>query len=146
MINELGLTAQFITKTLTEDPTLQKLIEGRVFRNIAPPNAGTPYIIFSLVPTPSDIVAIGGRKRIATKPLYLINAVAEGPDDTIADAIADALDNAINGAQDLVGATGLIVQGCYRIMPIDYAKEDDGFTYWYRGGHYQFFVDKTTPG
>lgn len=146
MINELGLLSQFIVSTLQADPTLQQLISGRVYRNIAPANAGTPYIIFSLVPTTSDITAIGGRKRIATKPLYLIKGVSVGPDDTIADNIADALDNAIVGAQDLVGASGLIVQGCYREMPIDYAQEDDGFTFWYRGGHYRFFVDKTTPG
>ena len=138
-MNELGLTAQFITTLLTADEEITALVADRIYRNHRPPNGGLPCIVFSLVSS-IDKQAIGARQRLFTRPLYTIKAITEGTDDTVGDAIATRVDEVISGQSDFVGVGGLVKLGVYRTEAIEFVEPKDGKQYNHIGGQYRFFV------
>lgn len=139
--NELGKTSAFLVSKLTNDATVASLVGTRIHRNRRPPDGPLPCIVFSLIGSP-DVQAIGARQRLFTRPLYLIKAITEGTDDTVGDAIATAIDNALVGQSDFVGSDGLVKLGVYRTEPIEYVEEVDGVQYNHIGGQYRIFVHR----
>lgn len=140
-MNELGLTSQFITELLLNDTTLNGLVGERVYRNVRPPNGLLPCIVFQLIASP-DVQAIGCRQRLFTRPVYLVKALTEGTDDTVGDAIATAIDNALVGQSDFVGTGGLVKLGVYRLEPVEYVEQVEDVQYNHVGGQYRIFVHR----
>jgi hypothetical protein len=138
-MNELGLTATFLRDLLTNDATVFALVGDRIHRNRVPPNSGLPCIVFSLIGS-VDKNAIGADQRLFTRPLYLVKAVTEGTDDTMGDAIATAIDNALMGKSDFTGSGGLVKLGCFREELVEYPEEVNGVQYNHIGGRYRLFV------
>lgn len=141
-MNELNLTAQYIYNTLLNNQKVYDLVQERIFRNAAPPDAGTPCIIFNF-DSGLDVNAIGHDQRLFTRPIFLIKAVTVDTDTVPVGDISDAIDEALVGKSDLLGASGLVVQGVYRESPVDFWEDSAGLRYNYMGGYYRLFVHKT---
>ena len=141
--HELGKVSAFLVSKLTNDPTVAGLVGMRVHRNVRPPDGPLPCIVFQLIASP-DVQAIGADQRLFTRPTYLVKAITEGTDDTVGDAIADAIDNALVGQSDFVGSGGLVTLGVYRTDPIEYVEQVEGVQYNHIGGNYRLFVQRVS--
>jgi uncharacterized protein DUF3168 len=139
-INELGLCADFLFEQLTGHAPLTALVGDRVYRDLAPPGAVLPYVIFGFV-VGVDRNAMGSRSIMFTRPIYDIKGVVQGTDSAAADAIADAVHGAVNGKQRLDVAVGeLVVLGVRRESLIEFIELRDDMTYIHRGGTYRTFA------
>lgn len=138
-INEGGLAAEFLFEQLTGDATLAGLVGDRVYRNLAPPGATLPYVVFGFV-AGLDRNAVGSRSIMFTRPFYDIKGVVAGTDSAAADAIADAIHAAVNGKQRLDVAAGeLVVLGCRRESLVEFVEMTEDQQYIHRGGSYRLF-------
>ena len=138
-INEMGLTADFVYEQLTGDVTLAALVGSRVYRNLAPPGAALPYVIFGFVAS-VDRNNVGSRSIMFTRPILDIKGVVAGTDSAAADAIADAIHGAVNGKQRLDVSVGeLIILGCRRENIIEFVELTEDQQYCHRGGEYRLF-------
>lgn len=139
-INELGLTAEFLFQQLTGHEPLADLVGARVYRDLAPPGAALPYVIFGFV-AGVDRNAMGSRSIMFTRPHFDIKGVVRGTNSADADAIADAIHGAVNGKQRLDVAVGeLVVLGVRRESLIEFPELLDDVQYLHRGGTYRCFV------
>jgi hypothetical protein len=140
-VNEVKYAADFVYDKLAAHSDVIALVQDRIFRDIAPPTANLPYITFTLISS-VDKNAIGARKRLFTRPLFLVKAVTEGTDERPADLIASAIDDALMGQNDLVGTDGVVKLGVYREACVSYVEEEQGVLYRHNGGNYRLFVHK----
>jgi len=139
-INEGGLAAEFVFEELTGDATLTALVGSRVYRNLAPPGATLPYVVWTFVAS-VDRNAVGSRSIMFTRPILDIKGVVPGTDSAAADAIADAIHGAVNGKQRLDVAVGeLVVLGCRRESLIEFVEMTEDQQYIHRGGSYRLMV------
>jgi hypothetical protein len=112
-MHEPAIIAKVIKERLQSDATIQRIVEKRVYRNLAPYNGGKcavsyPFILFSLVSGGSDVRA--GCERIVTYPLYQIVVEHDGiapcsareAIDTILGRIADLFDGYSETREGLV--------------------------------------------
>jgi hypothetical protein len=138
-INELGLCAEFLFEQLTGHGPLVALVGDRVYRDLAPPGAVLPYVVFSFV-AGVDRNAVGSRSIMFTRPIWDIKAIVQGTDGAAADAIADAVHGAVNGKQRLDVADGeLVVLGVRRESLLEFPELRDDVQYLHRGGTYRVF-------
>lgn len=140
-VNEAKYAADFIYDLLAAHQGIIDTVSDRIFRLIAPPNAILPYVTFTFISS-VDKNAIGARKRLFTRPIYLVKAVTEGTDERPGDLIATHIDNALMGQNDLVGTDGVVKLGVFREGIVEYVEEEQGIQYRHIGGNYRVFVHK----
>lgn len=121
----------WIEAQLAADAALQTIVQGRVYRYVAPPAAKLPFIVLS-VNGSADVNGIGVT-RLATNHEPIVRVV--GAMDMISDLTTAA--QCVDG--DLVAGTGSQV-GCLRISPLSYTTLENGQYYRHVGGRYQMFT------
>lgn len=125
----------WIRQTFLDDAAAQAIVSGRIFANMALPEAESPYIVYQLMS--SESVSFIGGSRLWDNSLFLVKAVAKTPeyDSSILTPIVDRIDDLFHDATgEFDGVTiftsqyertieytddeGYVHLGCeYRILP-----------------------------
>jgi len=116
--------------------TVQSLVAGRVYSEVAPQSATYPLIVFQFV-TAVDLVGVGPG-RIYSSAIYRVQVIAQTPSLTSLTALADQLDNALHAASG--AAAGGHVLACMRERPYSRAEDVNGLMYRRSGGEYRLIL------
>lgn len=151
MANEVVGSDKFIRDILVNSAALAiempHLSDGsaKVYKDFAPEGVAEPYVVFSFH-AGEDLEAVGtGRRRLFTRPLYLVKAVGKDYIKVakLSSIIDAALEGIPQGAPTAIAAIDGVtyqVSGCYREQPVHYAEVDNNARYEHMGGLYRIFV------
>ena len=140
MSNELHAAARYLKGRLSS-AELTRLVQGRVYRNVAPPKATFPLVLFRFMGG-LDTEQAGAGGRVLFRPLYQVKAVAQDTSYELAGQIADAIEGALVGA---VGTASFNhhthhFRGAIREGPLEYDEVLDGVRYCHVGGLYRLIT------
>lgn len=125
----------FIYQQLTAAPALAG---GRVYQSVAPPQAVSPWITFTLMAARDLNVADGA--RVWANLVYLVRATTQGSSYQAVQAIADAIDARLHDKAGPAG-TDARVLGCLREEPHALAEVTDaGVNYRHLGGLFRVYI------
>ena len=127
---------QWLYEVLSGDSALAAAVGGRIYAYLAPPEAGTPFVVFAYQ-SGADTVAIG-MSRVLTAALYQVKVVGTGWSSAPLQPIADRIDAVLQAASGSV-VDGQIL-GCTREQPISYVEATDGVVYRHLGGLYRIYA------
>jgi hypothetical protein len=138
MLEELAVDKHLVN-TLSGDATLSGLIGSRIWKQLAPENSATPYLVFYPVAI-NDIPTVGQTGRIYSSALYVIEAVSDVSYASLR-TILTRIDALYNGVQNTV-VDGLYVSSASREETVSQIETVGDFRYYRIGGRYRFFVSK----
>jgi len=130
---------EWIRATLKADGVLLGLVGDRVYSDLAPEGAASPWIIISVMAAP-DLNTLCGHRVLATV-ICQVKAIAAGRGMAGPQAVADRMDHLLTRAN---GATAeAAVLSCIREQAIHYSESDGGTLYRHLGGQYRLLVQET---
>ncbi|MEN6583055.1 MAG: DUF3168 domain-containing protein [Armatimonadota bacterium] len=134
-MSELLTIDQFIFTTLRDDAAIAAAVAARIYAEISPSGTTYPCITFARL-SGGDVNGIGP-VRIATKAVYLIQAIGESGYAAI-DSIVNRIDTLLHGThKELTGGT---IVSCLREQPFSQVDTDEGRVFYRRGGIYRIMV------
>lgn len=133
---ETLICERWLFDTLSADPTLVSQVNGRMYGHLAPPEADTPFVVWT-AQGPRDIRGVG-TVRIMTMALYVVKAVGTGRSFLDLEGIAWRIDAVLHGATGQ-NPDGLVL-GCVREEPVSYVEVDGGTEYRHLGGLYRLWA------
>lgn len=137
---EVMTADRWLYATLAGDATLANLVGGtaspRIYSDLAPPNASTPYIVYQNQ-SAVDVRGVG-TATIMVDSLYLVRGIAP------VDSYTGTLENIANRIQTLLhGAAGTAGAGrvlaCVREAPFRSPETRDGAIWRHLGGIYRIY-------
>lgn len=144
-MNELQAAAKWLYTTLAAHAGVSALVGTRVYEGRRPPGTALPAIVFQHLGG-ADRRAMGADKRLFSRPVFLVKAIAEGESYASADAIASAIDAALQGVGGTatVGDQDYTIRGCERLEPVRYLEAaSDQTRFNHSGGQFRLFVFPT---
>lgn len=124
-MNELTRAAKWIHGKLVADSALNTAVAGRIYADLAPPEATWPFVVFQHQGS-ADVVAAAGLNRIMVSSVWVVKAVTRAESwealRTLADRIDIALQEAAGTAED-----GTVLS-CAREAPISFVEADNNET------------------
>lgn len=135
----LGIDS-WLTSVLTGDATIVAAVGTRVYAEIAPTGAATPYIVFRMIST--DDVGTSSANRIMVTEQRLVEAITEGQSFSPLKAIAERIDALLhrkpNSASQTIGTfAGVSILSSDRLRISRLAESEDGRHYRRLGGIYR---------
>jgi len=134
-LDEITRIEQWIRTVLVSDPTLNSMVNGRVYAALAPASVDSyPMIVFSLL-APGDVLLGGGGVTIWNKPVYLIKAITKGDRVLPLQSVVDRMHAVLHAARG--GVTGVAIDKCIRLRSFRMTTREAGNTYHHLGGEYE---------
>ena len=134
---ESVIAEAWIEDQLDASVALQTLIDGRVYCDVAPPNATYPFVVYQQQDG-TDENAVGAI-RIMSSFLYVVKACSQtsyASLRTTVEAIDAALTDVVGGA----ATGGGNAWGCYREAPFRLLDQEDGSKLFWLGGQYRIYA------
>jgi len=142
MAHELSRAKKWIVDALKADATLLPLIGGatntRIYFDQAPEGATYPFIVFNLQSS-SDVQGVC-IPRVATRPLFQVKVVTDGPPDTNARTIADRIDAVLGEAVAQISQSFVFSGRRERAIEYTEPKPDSAGYFTHSGGLYRLIV------
>jgi len=135
-VSSTGAIDSAVIAVLTNDTTLSGLAPGGVYRDIAPQDVASPFVIVSQM-AHEDTYGIGSRRQAYETITYVIKGVANGTSGTTVQTIADRIHALLQGVT--LSVTGYNALLCERTERIAYVEVDDQSDrrWQHRGGMYE---------
>lgn len=108
-----------------------------VYDDPAPPDAVTPFVVFSILPG-ADTIYTGATRAIESSEV-VVRVIGAGGSREPLKVYADAVDTALHGKANSPG-DGITVLSCAREYPLDYATVEAGVKYRHLGGRYRLIT------
>jgi len=133
---------QWIYSTLSSNATLNTLVGGRIYGDMAPQGATFPLILFSFLGGADKVLTFRSR---FTNAIYLIRAVGRGSSFNSVEEVADGIDTLLSQIPD----NGIVVRdiriaSCTREQPHQRKDMESGVPTVYLGGFYRIRYQPST--
>lgn len=138
--DEQAQALEFVYARLVGDPILAALaavdvseMPGRVWPDVAPPDAGEPFVVFSAAEA-VDRPALGTEPRLGTPVPLNVRWVTRGPDPSAGAAAGRRLYQLLHGVKDVPVSDGGMILTCRRTSALSYPEDAGGIQYFHTGG------------
>lgn len=138
--------AQWLYGLLATDGVLQALVNGRVYKGVAPEGTAFPYIVFTAAST-RDVNTVN-QIRINVDTLYLVEAIDQSSSDAALSAIADRIDQLLDRGTGMPAnynaVAGITILSSSRDLQVERSEESDtGISYRHLGGRFRIRAQST---
>lgn len=134
---ETARAFEWLYGLLSADATLVALINGRVYRHVAPQGAARPFLVAGYL-AGSDVMTVS-TARIMSSLVCTVRAVGLATQYGTLVSIADRADTLLHAASGVVADARVL--SCVRELALDYYEvSSEGLTFAHIGGQYRLQI------